>query len=118
MRYIPCSIDLIHTPQEDGWIISVPQESAADAALDFAALHLGHTQKIIFSDGVKHLIICPEAIIFEEHTIPVDAVWIDAIWSLFLDCHRNGWSDTAHIDQEFFSDGKPVLLTMEIAFTY
>ena len=50
MKYIPCSIDTIRTTAEDFWEISVPCEYASEAALEFAALHLSRTEKIVFSD--------------------------------------------------------------------
>ena len=54
MKYIPCAIETIHTTTEDYWEISVPCEYAAEAALEFASLHLSRTERIIFFDKTDH----------------------------------------------------------------
>ena len=108
MKYIPCSIDILHTIAEDYWEISVPCEYASEAALEFAALHLGRAEKILFSNKTNFFTITSDSVALRQRTISADPSWLEAVWCLFLDTHRNGWSDKAHIDQDF-SDASGIL---------
>ena len=114
MKYIPCSIDTIRTTAEDFWEISVPCEYASEAALEFAALHLSRTEKIVFSDKTNCFTIFSDAVMLGHRTVSVDQCWLDAVWCLFLDTHRNGWSHTAHIDQDFSSKIKDLCITIRL----
>ena len=114
MKYIPCSIDTIRTTAEDFWEISVPCEYASEAALEFAALHLSRTEKIVFSDKTNCFTIFSDAVMLGQRTVSVDQCWLDAVWCLFLDTHRNGWSHTAHIDQDFSSKIKDLCITIRL----
>lgn len=101
MKNIPCTIQTISCRGEDCWEISVPCDYASEAALEFAALHLGRAEKIVFSDKTDLFTIRADAVSLGLRTISVTPCWLEAVWCLFLDIHRNGWSDTAHIDQDF-----------------
>lgn len=114
MKYIPCSIDTIRTTAEDFWEISVPCEYASEAALEFAALHLSRTEKIVFSDKTNYFTIFSDAVMLGQRTVSVDQCWLDAVWCLFLDTHRNGWSHTAHIDQDFSGKNKDLCITIRL----
>ena len=114
MKYIPCSIDTIRTTAEDFWEISVPCEYASEAALEFAALHLSRTEKIVFSDKTNCFTIFTDAVMLGQRTVSVDQCWLDAVWCLFLDTHRNGWSHTAHIDQDFSGKNKDLCITIRL----
>lgn len=114
MKYIPCSIDTIRTTAEDFWEISVPCEYASEASLEFAALHLSRTEKIVFSDKTNCFTIFSDAVMLGQRTVSVDQCWLDAVWCLFLDTHRNGWSHTAHIDQDFSGKIKDLCITIRL----
>ena len=114
MKYIPCSIDTIHTTAEDFWEISVPSVYASEAALEFAALHLRRTKKIVFSDKTNCFTIFSDAVALGNRTVSVGQCWLDAVWCLFLDTHRNGWSHTAHIDQDFSDRSGNLTITIRM----
>ena len=114
MEYIPCSIDTIHTSAEDFWEISVPSVYASEAALKFAALHLSRRSKIVFSDKTNCFTIFSDSVMLDQRTVSVGQCWLDAVWCLFLDTHRNGWSHTAHIDQDFSDHSGNLTITIRM----
>ena len=114
MKYIPCSIDTIRTTAEDFWEISVPCEYASEAALEFAALHLSRRSKIVFSDKTNCFTIFSDSVTLGQRTVSVGQCWLEAVWCLFLDTHRNGWSHTAHIDQDFSDQSGNLTITIRV----
>ena len=114
MNFIPCTIETIRAEDEDCWEISVPCEYTSEAALEFAALHLNRTEKIVFSDKTNCFTIFSDSVTLGNRTVSVAQCWRDAVWCLFLDTHRNGWSHTAHIDQDFSSKIKDLCITIRL----
>ena len=115
MKYIPCTIESYSDRSEAGWYIAVPADHAADAALEFSALHLGRSDRIVFADKDQRFTIRRNSVTLGQRTIAVDANWLEAVWCLFLDTHRNGWSDTAHIDQDFCDKNGSLCITIRLA---
>ena len=101
MKTIPCTIELIFSPTETYWYISVPAEAAPEAALMFAALHLGRAEKFVFRDKARQFVITHGFAAIGDQTVSVTQTWLDALWCLFMDTHLNGWTNTAHLDQDF-----------------
>ena len=114
MNFIPCTIETIRAEGEDCWEISVPSVYASEAALEFAALHLNRREKIVFSDKTNCFTIFSDAVTLGNRTVSVEQCWLDAVWCLFLDTHRNGWSHTAHIDQDFSDKSKELCITIRL----
>ena len=50
MRTIPCDIETLKSEKEEIWMIAVSASAAEIAAVLFAALHLGRSDKVIFLD--------------------------------------------------------------------
>ena len=101
MKYIPSIIETFHDRGEDYWQISVSAEYTAEAALEFSAMHLGRADAVVFRDVKTTFTIRPDSATLGQRTVSVDKTWLEAVWCLFLDTHRNGWTNTAHIDQDF-----------------
>ena len=115
MRFIPCIIEMVRTEAEDFWEISVPCEYASDAALELAALYLGRTEKIVFSDTNKCLTIRSDSVTLCQRIVTVDKDWLEAVWCLFLDVHRHGWTNTAHIEQDFSVKDRNLCIVIRLA---
>ena len=115
MKFIPCIVETFHTEAEDYWEISVPCEHASDAALEFSAMHLGLADRIVFSDGQTSFTIRPDSVTLSQRTVSVDKIWLECIWRLFLNTHRTGWTNTAHIDQDFRDKTCELCITISVA---
>lgn len=114
MKFIPCTIETFHDHNEECWVISVSAEYAAEAALEFAAMHLGRADRVVFSDKTKRFTIHPDSASLEQRAIPINQNWLEAVWCLLLDTHRNGWIDTAHIDQDFYDKNGSLCITIAL----
>ena len=101
MKAIPCTIEVSTAEAEAYWHIAVPADATPEAALMFAALYLGRVEKIRFQDGMRQFIIRSQSAAMSEQTVTIDKTWLDALWCLFMDAHLNGWTDIAHLDQDF-----------------
>ena len=114
MKYIPCIIETLHTDTENYWHITVSAKYCADAAVDFSALHLGRSEQMVFADKDQRFTICPNSVTLGQRTVAVDESWLEAVWCLFLDTYRNGWTNTAHIDQDFSDRNGDLCITIAI----
>lgn len=116
MKSIPCTIETFHGRSDDCWVISVSAEHAAEAALEFASMHLGRSDKVVFSDKTKRFTIRPDSATLEQRTITVNTTWSESVWCLFLDAYQNGWTNTAHLDQDFHDRNGSLCITIELTY--
>ena len=114
MKSISCTIEVSTAATEAYWYIAVPTEAAPEAALMFAAMNLGRVKRILFQDGKRQLALHSKSATIGEQTVTINKTWLDALWCLFIDTHLNGWTNTAHIDQDFDTPNGSVSVTFAI----
>lgn len=108
MRSIPCSIDTIHTPQVDCWIISVPTNAVGNATADFSDLLADKRKKIVFSDRKTDFIVTSDSAAYDGRRISVTKDWLECLERLFSDPH------SCHIDYDFSDKHGDVSITVRI----
>ena len=103
MRTIGCEIQTLSAQNEEAWIISIDSQNVEKTALMFSALFLECVPKIVFQDccSNRSFVLQKDSAMFGNRHVLVGECWIKALWRLLLDTHLNGWTDTAHIDQDF-----------------
>lgn len=108
MRSIPCSIDIIRTPQEDCWIISVPASTAVCTAAEFSGLLGGKRKKIVFSDRKTDFIVTSDSAAYDGRRISVTKDWLECLERLFSN------PQSSHIDYDFSDKHGDVSITVRI----
>ena len=102
---IPCKIDVLHTLGETAWIISLAAEAVPDAVILLAALLYEKLPRIKILDKCKAAEISNSqegySLSLDGEKIAVTKIWLEAVLSDLLNVCLNGWSMTAHIDEEF-----------------
>ena len=110
--YIFCNIETLSLPGETAWVISIPGEAVSDAALRLSGLRYGKVNRLKFQDK-SHIAMLSTGIHgYDLHLdgaqIPVTEVWVEAVLGMLLDVYLQGWSETAHLDQDFGNVGVTV----------
>lgn len=102
-QYISCNMETLSVPGETAWIISIPAESAPDAALLLAALLYGKVHRVKFTDKAcaATLSAADYVLCLNGEQIRVTGVWLEGVVGMLLDVCLHGWTDTAHLDQDF-----------------
>ena len=108
MRSIPCSIDIIRSHREECWIISIPADSAGNAAVDCSDLLTGKRKNMIFADRKTEFIITSGFAACNGRQIPITKIWLECLHHLFSDIH------TDHIDYDFSDWHGDVSITVRI----
>ena len=116
MRTIPCDIETLKSEKEEIWMIAVSASAAEIAAVLFAALHLGRSDKVIFLDKKtgQRLVVRTGSLTFGNGTISITHQWMEVIWTMFVDVDLFGWSDTFHVDQDFADKNGDITITIQI----
>ena len=104
-RAIDCKIVYLHAPGEDAWIVSIPTETAPDAVILLTAMLQGRLPQVKFSDQENNALICGASagytLAIADAQIAVAEVWLEAVLGMLLDVCLEGWTNTAHLDQDF-----------------
>ncbi len=104
-QFISCEIETISIPGETFWMISIPTEVMEDAALLLSGLLYEKVNRVKFSDKSRTAMLCANTSGFylnlDSEQITVTKIWLDAVLGMLLDVCLNGWSVTAHLDQDF-----------------
>ena len=102
---IDCEIETIPSPREEAWIISLAEKDVSDLAILISALIHGKLPQFKLVDKAKTALIrtTPGGYILalDDTQINVTAIWLEAVLGMLLDVCLNGWSATAHLDQDF-----------------
>ncbi len=102
-----CKIEKLETLGEAAWILSIPAGNVDKLIIQLTAYKFGKQHKISFSDPQTGISITlkrtstQSALEIGGASIPANEIWLDAVTAMLLDVHLNGWSDTAHLDQDF-----------------
>ena len=98
---IPCTIETIASPTEEAWIIAIDHTTVPDAIILLTALRLGKVSQIKLTDRSQTALLRPDSLILADSAVPISAVWLDAVCAMLVNIHLKGWSNTAHLDQDF-----------------
>lgn len=127
-RDIPTKIDVIQTKSETVCVLSISQENAANVSIMLNAFRLELIERLAFSDGAYKVVIqhhdnsnrkkksntCVLSIL--DTLVDVSYEWIDVLTQMFLNVVLNGWSDVAHIDQDFASSDRDISISINIVY--
>ena len=104
MKQFFCNIESVSFPDEAAWIISVPTEAVADAALLLSGLLYGKLSRVKFTDKTHAAVLS----VADGYVLNLDGAqiattksWMEAVLGMLLDVCLHGWTDTAHLDQDF-----------------
>ncbi len=104
-RSVDCKIESLSSPGETAWLISLPEKAAQEAALLLAILNQGKIPQVKFADKSRSAVICATqdgyTLMLKNAQIAVTQTWVEALMGMLMDVYLNGWSDTAHLDQDF-----------------
>lgn len=126
-RHMICHIDLLADASEEAWFVSMDVEDVAMAVTYLCALRLGkvHTLYLLDAktrkDASKQLQIHRDseanvyAITYNHATISATNEWLDSVSSMLIEVFLNGWSQVAHIDQEFTCAENRVMLCIAVS---
>ena len=101
---ISCNIEVLSVPGEAALVISIPAEAVPDAVVLLTAMLYGKYNRINFADKSRTAALSASdgyALNLEDKQIAVTKVWVEAFLGMLLDVCLHGWSDTAHLDQDF-----------------
>ena len=101
---ISCNIEVLSVPGEAALVISIPAEAVPDAVVLLTAMLYGKYNRINFADKSCTAALSASdgyALNLEDKQIAVTKVWVEAFLGMLLDVCLHGWSDTAHLDQDF-----------------
>ena len=102
---IPCQIERLSYLSETAWMISIPANAVPNAALLLSALLYKKANRVKFADKFYTVSICNTSggysLNLNDQQIAVTADWIEAVLGILLDVCLSGWSNTAHLDQDF-----------------
>jgi len=102
--YVSCNIEALYFPGETAWILSVPTEAVTDAALLLSGLIYGKLDRVTFtSQSCNAMLSAADGYVLnlDGKTITATKIWLEAVLGMLLDVCLNGWTDTAHLDQDF-----------------
>ena len=98
MRYVPCTIEMLHTAKEDFWIITVPVHALDDAARLFSELLSGIRKRIVFLDRKTECTLTAESVTCCGRSIPITKNFLECLKKLFYPDIRPSIS---HLDWDF-----------------
>ena len=100
--FVSCDIEILSVPGETAWVISIPTEAVSDTALLLTGLLYGKLSRVKFTDETHTAILFADNILnLDGVQIQVTTVWLEAVLGMLLDVCLNGWSVTAHLDEDF-----------------
>ena len=102
--HISCNIEILSDPGETAWILSIPAGSAQDAVLLLSGLLYGKVNRIQFADRSRTAVLSGSdgyALTLDGRQIAVTKVWLETLLGMLLEVCLQGWTDTAHLDQDF-----------------
>ena len=109
MKAIPCTIQTLPAPGEEGWIISVPGDSAPLAAGELTGLLAGQRKRVVFRHRNADFVVTPDAAAFSGQHISISKHWPECLEHLF------SARETDHIDYEFSHKSGIITITVRIA---
>lgn len=113
-KSIDCTIDRMASSDEEAWVLSLPLASVPETIILLASLIHGKLPKVKFADKTLSaaIWIAPSgyALTLDNSRIAVSKVWVEAVLGMLLDVCLNGWSDIAHLDQDFENKSVTVLV--------
>ena len=98
---IDCIIEAITFPGESAWNITIAAEDVSDAIVLMTALQYGKLSQIKLTDHHKTAVIRNNSLLLDDIPVSITATWLEAVLSMLLDIQLNGWTTTAHLDQDF-----------------
>lgn len=102
---VACNIEHIQASGEEVWILSISSDHVADAAMMLSGLFLGKVERIKFADKTCSVSVHKTPAGYQLNLggaqIAVTKIWLKAVLAMLVDSYLNGWSDTAHLDQQF-----------------
>ena len=102
--HISCNIEILSDPGETAWILSIPAGSSQDAVLLLSGLLYGKVNRIQFADRSRTAVLSGSdgyALTLDGRQIAVTKVWLEPVLGMLLEVCLQGWTDTAHLDQDF-----------------
>ena len=101
MRHtIPCTIEILRNQAETAWLFTIPMEKVPDTIVLLTALQYGKLTQIKFT-GQHTAALSARTLTLDGATVVVTDRWVEAVTGMFLDCLFQGWTQTAHLDQDF-----------------
>ena len=102
--HISCNIEILSVSEDTAWILSIPTESTQDTVLLLSGLLYGKVNRIQFADRSRTAVLSASdgyALALEGRQIAVTKVWLETVLGMLLEVCLQGWTDTAHLDQDF-----------------
>lgn len=120
-------MELMYGTTEDALLVSINAVQLPTAITYFSALRLGRLDSVALldvdgcSDSAKsRLLICHEpqdnmyTVQFNNIKLTATQDWFDAVLCMLIDTSLEGWSHSAHIDQEFSLAGRSIILCIGV----
>ena len=111
MRFIPCTIEMLHTAEEDSWIITVPVHALDDAARLFSELLSGIRKRIVFLDRKTEFTITRDTAAYNGRSVNITGAYLECLEKLFSADIRPGIS---HLDWDFSDTSGNICITVRI----
>ena len=111
MRYIPCTIEMLRTDEEDFWIITVPVHAVDDAARLFSELLSGTRKRIVFQDRKREFTLTGDTAAYDGRSISITGAYLECLEKLFSADIRPGIS---HLDWDFSDTNGNLCITVRI----
>ena len=112
---IDCVIETMASPAEDAWIITIDHAAVSDAIILLTALRLDRISQIHLKDRRQTAVIRPDSLTLADTAVPITAIWLDAVCAMLVNIHLNGWTNTAHLDQDFTAPGGEICVCVTVA---
>lgn len=121
---IECIIDVINSPVEDAWIVSIKSRDIPKISLLLYALKLNKGSTVCFT-GTKGRCVLLKRITGDSfdsgyvlqigcEEVSVTGMWVDSFASLLVTTYLQGWSPASHIDYEFSINAKTLMLCFSV----